>query len=120
MSCVVAFGGSRALPWVWRDRVRSVVRALLEFSSLSFAVGDAGGADQFAVEALVTFGAARRSRLFAVGAPGGRGAWTGTAVGTVSWAETRGAAVLWEAGGAAGLPLVGRLRGRTRACVRGA
>lgn len=117
---IVAFGGSRRLQPRWREHVRAVVRRLVAFPSLSFAVGDAVGADQFALDELVAVGAAQRSVVFSVGAVGGLGSWAATASESVRAAARAGAAVREWAGGSLAVPLSRRLAGRTVACVRGA
>jgi len=130
MSGFVVFGGSRRLPVAGSQLVAVVARAVLA-NGQSIAVGCAVGADE-AVLCAVPFADRARVHVFAVhGVPvlaqgadlrgwQAPGSWRGSAVRSVAAHAAKGGPVSWWAGGAGHVPLVARLSGRTRACVRAA
>jgi predicted Rossmann fold nucleotide-binding protein DprA/Smf involved in DNA uptake len=112
----ILIGGSRSgapLPVV-RSFVAQALKAGFQIN-----VGCACGADQAAIQACLALGAPSALSVFAVGAPGGAGFWSGSACSAVRQAAARGASVQWLAGGPLSVPLFGRLAARSRACLAG-
>jgi len=112
----ILIGGSRVgapLPVV-----RSFVAQVLK-SGFQLHVGCAVGADQAVIEACLVLGAASALSVFAVGAPGGAGFWSGSACSAVRQASARGVSVQWLAGGELEIPLVARLAMRSRRAMAG-
>jgi hypothetical protein len=120
MSQVCAFGGSRSLSDRFSPFVAGVVSAWRR-SGGSVAVGCAAGADAAVLRACF-FGLAAGCpvSVFAVGAADGSGFWSGSDLGAVRLAASRGAPVAWLAGGPLSVPLMARLIRRSLAALSGA
>lgn len=123
----VGFGGSRSLPSVGASGglVARVVASLSSLArpgaSVSVFVGCCSGADAAVLSAALPWSVSAPPgfaavRVFAAFGPGGVGSWRCSAVPLVlSAASAPRCLVRWWAGGGASVPLVARLRARSRA-----
>lgn len=116
----VLFCGSRSFGSAFRSVIRLSVLSVLD-RGRGVSVGCAVGADAFALDAALSFLGSRdlpsRLKVFCAFGPGGAGAWSGSSVALVERAATLGASVSWWSGGGASVPLVARLRQRSRSAV---
>ena len=116
----IYFGGSRSLSPSFFSFVAGVVGLALR-RGFCVSVGCAAGADAAVVRAVMRFaGAASRLSVAAVGSSCGAGFWRGSApLSLLRSAASRGAAVVWSAGGSLSLPLRARLLRRSLAGAAG-
>ncbi len=112
----IHFGGSRALKQIHFSQVSQVVKATLA-TGAGVHVGCAVGADQYIIQA-ANFSPAQ-VHVFAQFSATGSGAFSGSAVLTVTAAQQLGIQVSYLAGGPLSIPLRARLLRRSIAALRG-
>jgi hypothetical protein len=112
----IHFGGSRALTQNHFSQVSQVVKATLA-TGAGIHVGCAVGADQYTIQA-AAFSPAQ-VHIFAQFSPTGAGAFSGSAVPSVTTAQQHGIQVSFLAGGPLTVPLRARLLRRSIAALRG-